>query len=90
MVRRRVLHLGAGRIVASDIEAPIVLEIWYEVDERQYKATMRPSPIFTTEASGSTGLFVCVLFNHVTYSTRNGGPKVAMTFPPGRGPRCHY
>ena len=27
-----------------------MLVIWYEVDERQYKATMRPSPSATSES----------------------------------------
>ena len=39
-------HLRFGRIVVSEIEAPIML-----VDERWYKATMRPSPIATSTSS---------------------------------------
>jgi hypothetical protein len=48
------LNLGFGRIVASEIEAPIVLGILYEVDERRYKWTTRPSPAWNHSVSGSS------------------------------------
>jgi hypothetical protein len=38
--------VGFDRIVASEKEVPTVLvNIWHKVDERSYKATMRPSPM---------------------------------------------
>ena len=48
----RELDLGPGRIVASEPEAPTMLasRSWCEVDERQHKATTRPSPGSTSAA----------------------------------------
>jgi hypothetical protein len=44
--RRRTPRFG--RIVVSNIEVPNIIEVWYEVDKREYKATMRPSPSYTS------------------------------------------
>jgi hypothetical protein len=39
------LSVGFGRIVASEKDAPnMSVNLVYKVDERQYKAAMRPSP----------------------------------------------
>jgi hypothetical protein len=51
--------LGSGRIVVSEIEVPIMLaNLVYEVDERWYKAMMRPNPVRTSApmhaSTGST------------------------------------
>ena len=43
--RLQDVDLGFGRIVASETEHRTCSCLWYEVGERQYKATMRLSPI---------------------------------------------
>jgi hypothetical protein len=49
----RRVHLGFGRIVASEIEAPNMSVNLAKVDERWLNATTRPSPECTADADSA-------------------------------------
>ena len=47
------VHLGFGRIIVLEREAPKRLETWQKADAGQCRAIVRPSPVCTPESIGA-------------------------------------